>query len=209
VGWAAITGEPDGPPVKTGLSLVDYAAGLMAALALMIGIFDAARTGRGRDVDTNLYDAALALIAYPATWYLTRNILMERQPLSGHPSIVPFQFFQTQDGYLVVACAKEKFVRTLLQQLQLPDASRDPRFFSYEASWSALERLPAPESPDRRCAGIKAARRVTEPAAVSRCVPCADRHRSGDRACRSPSATIDVAFLARLIEHSSNRRRNL
>src|SRR5205085_3827070 len=69
-GWAALTGEPGGPPVKSGLSLADYATGLMAALALMIALFDAQRTGRGRDVDTSLYDVArrspLRLIHGPA-----------------------------------------------------------------------------------------------------------------------------------------------
>ena len=65
-GWAALTGEPDGPPVKSGHSLADYAAGLMAALALLIALFDAQRTGRGRDVDTSLYDVALVLLTYPA-----------------------------------------------------------------------------------------------------------------------------------------------
>ncbi len=129
-GWAALTGEPDGPPVKSGLSLVDYSAGLMAALALMIGVFQAQRTGRGGDVDTSLYDAALALLTYPATWYLSRAIVTERLPQSAHPSMVPFQFFATADGYLAVACPKEKFFRALMRAIDLPV---DDRFGTYEA----------------------------------------------------------------------------
>src|SRR5438067_2728727 len=69
-GWAALTGDPDGPPVKSGLSLADYAGGVMTALALMAAVFDAQRTGRGRDVDVSLYDVALAFHNYRATWYL-------------------------------------------------------------------------------------------------------------------------------------------
>jgi crotonobetainyl-CoA:carnitine CoA-transferase CaiB-like acyl-CoA transferase len=129
-GWAALTGEPDGPPVKSGLSMVDYSAGLMAALALMIGVFQAQRTGRGGDADTNLYDAALALLTYPATWYLSRGIVTERLPLSAHPSMVPFQFFETADGYLAVACPKEKFFRALVRAIDVP---LDERFSTYEA----------------------------------------------------------------------------
>src|SRR5919197_3006921 len=132
-GWAALTGEPDGPPVKSGLSLADYAAGLMAALALMIALFDAQRTGRGRDVDTSLYDVALALLTYPATWYLTSGIVTERQPLSGHPSMVPFQFFETADGYIAIACPKEKFFQMLVQAMGLPELAADPRFASFAA----------------------------------------------------------------------------
>ncbi|HEY9288826.1 MAG TPA: CoA transferase [Candidatus Dormibacteraeota bacterium] len=131
-GWASLTGDPDGPPTKSGLSLVDYGAGLMAALALMIGIFDAARTGRGRDLDTSLYDAALAMIAYPATWFLSAGIVSQRQPMSAHPSIVPFQFFATADGYLAVACAKDKFVSGLFAVLDR-NLAADPRFSSFEA----------------------------------------------------------------------------
>lgn len=132
-GWASLTGEPDGPPVKSGLSLADYGAGLMAALALMIGIFDAARTGKGRDIDTSLYDAALALISYPATWYLSAGIVPERQAMSAHPSIVPFQLFQTADSYIAVACAKEKFAASLFERMELDEARRDPRFSTFEA----------------------------------------------------------------------------
>jgi crotonobetainyl-CoA:carnitine CoA-transferase CaiB-like acyl-CoA transferase len=128
-GWAELTGEPDGPPVKSGLSLVDYSAGLMAALALMVGIFDAQRTGRGRNLDTSLYDAALALLTYPATWYLTQGVVTERLPNSAHPSIVPFQFFATADGHIAIACAKEKFFKALVTALELPS---DARYASFE-----------------------------------------------------------------------------
>lgn len=140
-GWAALTGEPDGPPVKSGLSLVDYSAGLMAALALMIGVFDAQRTGRGRDVDTSLYDAALGLLTYPATWYLSRGIVTQRLPNSAHPSIVPFQFFPTADGYLAIACPKEKFVQALFAALQLPGDSRFTSFESRQRNRQALTEL--------------------------------------------------------------------
>jgi crotonobetainyl-CoA:carnitine CoA-transferase CaiB-like acyl-CoA transferase len=128
-GWAALTGDPDGPPVKSGLSLVDYSAGLMAALALMVGVFDAQRTGKGRDIDTSLYDAALGMLTYPATWYLSQGVVTERLPDSAHPSIVPFQFFATADGHIAVACAKEKFFRALWAALELP---ADARFATFE-----------------------------------------------------------------------------
>ncbi len=132
-GWAALTGDPDGPPTKSGLSLADYVAGLTGALGLLAGVLDARRTGRGRDIDTNLYDAALAMLSYPATWYLSRGYVTERQPLSAHPSVVPFQFFATADGYLAVACPKEKFFRALVERIGLPELASDPRFGDFEA----------------------------------------------------------------------------
>lgn len=131
-GWAALTGSPDGPPTKSGLSLVDYIAGLTAVLGLMVALFDARRTGIGRDVDTNLYDSALAMLSYPATWFLSSGFVSERQAMSAHPSVVPFQFFATADGYVAIAAPKEKFFRTLVERMGLPELANDPRFSDFE-----------------------------------------------------------------------------
>lgn len=130
-GWAALTGEPDGPPVKSGLSLADYSAGLMAALGLMIALFNAQRTGLGCDIDTSLYDVALAMLTYPAAWYLSAGIDSPRASMSAHPSVVPFQFFATEDSYLAIACPKEKFFRALVVAMGSPELCEDPRFRSF------------------------------------------------------------------------------
>jgi crotonobetainyl-CoA:carnitine CoA-transferase CaiB-like acyl-CoA transferase len=130
-GWAALTGDPRTPPQKSGLSLADYSAGVMAALALLAAVYDAQRSGRGRDVDVSLYDVALAYHNYRATWYLTAGVPGDRTPDSSHPSIVPFQFFPTADGYLAVACAKEKFYRALVEGLGMVELADDTRFNSF------------------------------------------------------------------------------
>jgi crotonobetainyl-CoA:carnitine CoA-transferase CaiB-like acyl-CoA transferase len=132
-GWAALTGAPDGPPTKSGLSLADYVGGLTAVLGLMVALFDARRTGVGREVDCNLYDSALAMLSYPATWFLSSGFRTERQPMSGHPSVVPFQFFATADGHIAIATPKEKFFRTLVDALGSPELADDPRFLDFEA----------------------------------------------------------------------------
>ena len=132
-GWAALTGEPDGPPTKSGLSLVDYISGIVSVLGLTAAVLDARRTGLGRDVDTTLYDVALSMLSYPASWYLSRGIRSERHPLSAHPSVVPFQFFRTADGYIALACAKEKFFRALLTGMDLATLLEDVRFQSFES----------------------------------------------------------------------------
>jgi crotonobetainyl-CoA:carnitine CoA-transferase CaiB-like acyl-CoA transferase len=132
-GWASLTGAPDGPPTKSGLSLADYIGGLTAALGLMVALFDARRTGVGRDVDTNLYDSALAMLSYPATWFLSSGYVTERHEMSAHPSVVPFQFFATADGYVAVASPKEKFFRALADGMDLGEVAADPRFVDFEA----------------------------------------------------------------------------
>lgn len=132
-GWASLTGAPDGPPTKSGLSLADYIAGLTAMLGLMVGLFDARRTGVGRDVDTNLYDSALAMLSYPATWFLSSGFVTRRHEMSAHPSVIPFQFFATSDGHVAVACPKEKFFRALIERMDLPDLAADARFTDFES----------------------------------------------------------------------------
>ena len=140
-GWAAITGAPDDPPTKSGLSLVDYIAGLISALGMLAAIIDARRTGLGRDVDTNLYDAALSMLSYPATWLLSSGFASPRRELSAHPSVVPFQFFATADGHVAIACPKEKFFRELVAGMELPEIAADPRFGSFEARRKHREEL--------------------------------------------------------------------
>ena len=132
-GWAAITGEPGGPPVKSGLSLADYVAGLMAAIITLGGLYEVRATGLGRDLDVNLYDSALAMMTYPAAWFLSIGEITTRQSGSGHPSIVPFQFFATSDGFLAVACPKQKFFDVLVASMGMPELSGAPLFRDFEA----------------------------------------------------------------------------
>jgi len=132
-GWAALTGDPESPPTKSGLSLADYVGGLTAALGLLAGVLDARRTGRGRDIDTDLYASALSMLSYPATWFLSDGYRTERQPLSAHPSVVPFQFFATADGHLAIACAKQKFFAALAGAIGRPDLVSDARFATFDA----------------------------------------------------------------------------
>lgn len=129
----SLTGEPDGPPTKTGLSLVDYCGGLVAALALLTGIHAARRDGRGMDCDLSLFDVAIGLLTYPAAWYLNRNYAVDRTADSAHPSLVPFQNFRTSDGWIVVACAKEKFWSRLTQAIGRPELASDARFADFAA----------------------------------------------------------------------------
>ncbi len=132
-GWMALTGDPSGPPTKTGSSLVDYSGGFVAAIALLAGLHAARRDGQGMDCDVSLFDVATALLAYPATWYLTGGLEPARTRHSAHPSLVPFQSFQTADGWIVIGCAKEKFWRRLVAVLGLGQLADDERFASFAA----------------------------------------------------------------------------
>jgi len=132
-GWMDITGEPGGPPTKTGLSLVDYSGGLVAAISLLAAVHAARRDGVGGDCDVSLFDTAVSMLTYPAIWTLNGDFTPKRTRHSAHPSVVPFQAFETSDGWVVVACPKEKFWVRLAGVLGRPDLATDERFASFEA----------------------------------------------------------------------------
>ncbi|HIG57236.1 MAG TPA: CoA transferase [Candidatus Latescibacteria bacterium] len=130
-GWMDLTGEPDGAPQKAGLSLVDLSAGVMAAMGVLSAILRARTTGKGCDVDVNLFDTALSQLGYVAAWHLTKGYQPQRMPDSSHPSQIPSQVLPTADGFLVVMCAKEKFYQNLVRILGAPELGADPRFCSF------------------------------------------------------------------------------
>jgi crotonobetainyl-CoA:carnitine CoA-transferase CaiB-like acyl-CoA transferase len=132
-GWMWLTGEPGSPPTKTGLSLVDFASGYAAATSVLAGLHAARRDGVGMDCDIALYDVAMNLLTYVATWQLSSGISTGRIPSSGHPTLIPFQNFRTADGWIVVACAKEKFWRRLVEAMSLPGLADDARFTDFVA----------------------------------------------------------------------------
>jgi crotonobetainyl-CoA:carnitine CoA-transferase CaiB-like acyl-CoA transferase len=140
-GWMSLTGEPDGPPTKSGLSLVDYCGGLVAALALVTGIHAARRDGLGMDCDLSLFDVAVSMLSYPATWHLSGGFNPVRTSHSAHPSLVPFQNFETADGWIVVGCAKEKFWRSLTGVIAHPELADDPRFRDFAARYRNRDAL--------------------------------------------------------------------
>jgi crotonobetainyl-CoA:carnitine CoA-transferase CaiB-like acyl-CoA transferase len=132
-GWMDITGEPSGPPAKSGLSLVDYSGGLVAAISILAGVHAARRDGAGMDCDVSLFDTAIAMLTYPAIWALNGDFQPARTHHSAHPSLVPFQAFQASDGWLVVACPKEKFWARLTAAIGRPELATDSRFASFAA----------------------------------------------------------------------------
>ncbi|MEZ5100096.1 MAG: CoA transferase [Thermoleophilia bacterium] len=127
-GWQSLTGEPDGPPTKSGLSLVDLSGGYASAIALMAGLWRARREGVGCDCDVSLFETALHELMYIGPWAATHGYVPPRRPKSAHPSIVPFQNFRASDGWLVLGAAKQKFWERTLEVAGRPELNDDPRF---------------------------------------------------------------------------------
>src|SRR6185437_12364783 len=140
-GWMSLTGDPDGAPTKSGLSLVDLSTGYVSAIALLAGLHRARRDGVGCDADVSLFETALHQLMYQATWAATGRYVPRRMADSAHPSIVPFQAFQTADGWITIACAKQKFWELLCQALGRAELAEDPRFADFAARNSNRDEL--------------------------------------------------------------------
>ncbi|HEY7731782.1 MAG TPA: CoA transferase [Gaiellaceae bacterium] len=132
-GWQSLTGEPGGPPTKSGLSLVDLSGGYASAIALLAGIWRARRDGVGCDCDVSLFETALHELMYIGPWAATHGYVPPRRPSSAHPTIVPFQNFEAADGWFVVGAAKQKFWERLCEAIGRPELGEDPRFATMAA----------------------------------------------------------------------------
>ncbi|MCX7141805.1 MAG: CoA transferase [Proteobacteria bacterium] len=128
-GVMAITGEPGGPPAKTGYSAVDNSAGMMGALGLLAKIVE----GKGGQIDLSMYDVMLSQLNYLAGAWLNAGERAERMPRSAHPYIVPAQIFETSDGWLVVFISHDDFWRRFCGEVGRPEWLTDERFATMAA----------------------------------------------------------------------------
>ncbi len=127
-GYLTLTGEPDGPPARAGLSIVDMMTGLAMSYGLLAALTAARATGVGRDIDVSLFDLALHNLSYLATWYLATGDVQKRLPRSAHPSLTPCQLYPTRDSWIFIMCNKEKFWPVLCGHLGKPDWVLDPHY---------------------------------------------------------------------------------
>jgi len=140
-GYCSLTGEPDGPPARFGISIVDMMTGLMTVFGLVSGVLGARRTGTGMDVDVSLFDTALHNLSYLATWYMNQGHLQGREPRGAHPSLTPSQLYRTKDGWMFLMCNKEKFWPVLADKLSRPEWATDPRYSNFKARLANREEL--------------------------------------------------------------------
>ncbi len=130
-GYFALNGEPDSPPSRFGLSIVDFMTGYCMALSLVAGVMAAREHGKGRDLDVTLYDVGLANLNYLAAWSANAGYEPERIARSGHPTLVPCQLFRTKDSWIYIMANKEKFFPALCAALNRPALATDARFAGF------------------------------------------------------------------------------
>ena len=123
--------DPDAPPSRFGLSIVDYMAGLEMALGLLAAVIRARGGGGGGDIDVSLRDAAFFNLNYLAAWALNGGEIARRAPRSAHPSLAPCQLYRAADGWIYLMCNKEKFWPILCALIGRENLIADPRFRTF------------------------------------------------------------------------------
>lgn len=129
-GAVAVTGEPDRPPVKMGLPLADELSAMFCTIGALAALEKRERTGRGSYLDTAMYDVGVSLLTYMANVYFATGESAQRLG-SRHPTIYPYNAFQTSDGHIVVAAFTQVFWRKFCKVLGREDLADNPRYATF------------------------------------------------------------------------------
>ncbi len=123
----SVTGEPGGAPVKCGVPVSDFCAGLYAAYAIAAVLMRVRNGGAGEYIDVSMLGASLGIAALQTSEYFGTG----RDPAklgSAHPRNAPYQAFQAKDGYFAMAAGNDGLWRTTCEALARTDLAADPRF---------------------------------------------------------------------------------
>ncbi|TMA95324.1 MAG: CoA transferase [Deltaproteobacteria bacterium] len=126
-GLMSITGAPDGEPTKVGVAIIDLVAGLMLGKSITAALFAREKLGVGQRIDTSLLEAEVASLINAGSNYLVGGQVPGRWG-NAHPTIVPYQSFQTADSYLVIGVASEGIWRRFCQAIGKTEIADDTRF---------------------------------------------------------------------------------
>jgi len=126
-GLMSITGTPESGPLKVGVAIIDLVAGLMLGKSIVAALYAREKIGVGQKIDTSLLEAEVATLINAGSNYLVAGKVPGRWG-NAHPTIVPYQSFQTADSFLVLGAASESIWQRLCPALNRADLTDDPRF---------------------------------------------------------------------------------
>jgi crotonobetainyl-CoA:carnitine CoA-transferase CaiB-like acyl-CoA transferase len=126
-GLMSITGQPDGPPAKAGVALVDVLTGLHAVIAILAALRERDRSGQGQHVEVNLLSSLLGSLVNQAAGYINGGGVPAAMG-NQHPSIAPYETLATKDVSLAVAIGNDRQFAAMAGALGRPDLAEDERF---------------------------------------------------------------------------------
>jgi CoA:oxalate CoA-transferase len=131
-GLMALTGLPDGPPIRGGGSLGDFIGGVFTAVGILGALHHRERTGKGQMVDVSNMDAIFSLLDNWPTVHAMTGRLPQRSG-NRHPFTAPYDCFEAADGFVVIGVGNSQLFRDLVAAMGMPELGRDPRFKSAPA----------------------------------------------------------------------------
>ncbi len=126
-GMMSVTGDTDGEPMKIGVALADVLTGLYAANAIQAALIHQLKTGEGQYIDMALLDVQVATLANQAMNYLATGKNPQRLG-NAHPNIVPYQAFETADGFMILAIGNDAQFQRFCELAHKPQLAEDERF---------------------------------------------------------------------------------
>ena len=128
-GLMSITGEPGGPPLKTGVAVTDIFTGIYASTAILAALHQRKETGLGEHIDMSLLDSAVAILANQGMNYLSTGNSPGRMG-NFHPNLSPYQVFECSDGHIIIATGNDQQYQRFCDILQCPELGKNPKFVS-------------------------------------------------------------------------------
>jgi crotonobetainyl-CoA:carnitine CoA-transferase CaiB-like acyl-CoA transferase len=122
-----LTGDPDGPPQKTGVAFADIFTATYGVIAVLAALAQRERTGLGQQIDMALLDSMVGVLANQSLNYLVSGVIPRRMG-NAHPNIVPYQTFAVRDGYVIIAVGSDAQFTRLCEFLTLAPLATDARF---------------------------------------------------------------------------------
>lgn len=126
-GLMSVTGSPDGEPQKVGVALVDVLAGLFATVGILAALRHRDATGEGQRVQVDLMSSLLAALVNQGSGFTIAGVIPQRLG-NAHPSISPYELYETGEGDLILAVGNDRQFAALCEVLGAPALPSDPRF---------------------------------------------------------------------------------
>ncbi len=126
-GLMSLTGDPDGPPYRAGISVFDVMAGLHAVIGILSALHHRHTSGVGQHVEVNLLASALSGLVNHSSAYVAAGVVPYRMGNS-HPSLFPYEPLPCADGDLIITAGNDGQFRKLVEVLGVPELADDPRF---------------------------------------------------------------------------------